>query len=155
MFPCLPRPRKRGTLHGWRPADVRLSRPALSWQNFWDICHCCHSILPPRFVNRRLFLYDKQQQHRREENLYSRSLFFGSRYNTPIGGGTLRRASVEQVPVIASAKQRRVSCSPSQNLFRLIGSRFGKARLQRAPLAEALRSPLKTSEQSRLTDLPF
>jgi hypothetical protein len=46
--------------------------------------------------------------------------------NTPIGAGTLRRASVKQVPRIASAKQRRVSCSPSQNLFRLIGSRFGK-----------------------------
>jgi hypothetical protein len=41
--------------------------------------------------------------------------------NTPIDAGTLRRASVEQVPRIASAKQGRVSCSPSQNLFRIIG----------------------------------
>jgi hypothetical protein len=35
--------------------------------------------------------------------------------NTPIGAGTL--ASVEQVPRIASAKQRRVSCSPSRNFL--------------------------------------
>ena len=41
--------------------------------------------------------------------------------NTPIGAGTLRGASVEPVPRIASAKQRRVSCSLSQNSFRLIG----------------------------------
>jgi hypothetical protein len=41
--------------------------------------------------------------------------------NTPIDAGTLRRASVEQVPRIGSAKQRRVSCSPGHNSFRLIG----------------------------------
>jgi len=41
--------------------------------------------------------------------------------NTPIGAPTLRRASVEPVPRVASAKQRGVSCSPSQNSLRLIG----------------------------------
>jgi hypothetical protein len=41
--------------------------------------------------------------------------------NTPIDAGTLRRASVESVPRIGIAKQRRVGCSPSQNSFRLIG----------------------------------
>jgi hypothetical protein len=42
-------------------------------------------------------------------------------FNTPIDAGTLRRVSVEPIPRIVSAKQCRVSCSPSQNLFRIIG----------------------------------
>jgi hypothetical protein len=46
--------------------------------------------------------------------------------NTPIGASTHRRASVKQLPPIASAMERRVSGSPSQKLFRLIGSWFGK-----------------------------
>ena len=41
--------------------------------------------------------------------------------NTPLDAGPLRRASDEQVSRIASAKQRRVSSSPTQNLFRPIG----------------------------------
>ena len=44
--------------------------------------------------------------------------------NTPIGAGGLKRASVKQVPRTASANQRRVSCSQSQKLFRLIRFRF-------------------------------
>jgi hypothetical protein len=46
--------------------------------------------------------------------------------NRPIGASTLRRASVKQLPPIASAMEPRGSGSPSQELFRLIGSWFGK-----------------------------
>ena len=46
--------------------------------------------------------------------------------NTPIGAGTLPRVEIKPVLPMASAMERRVNCSPSQNLFRLIGSRFGK-----------------------------
>jgi hypothetical protein len=37
--------------------------------------------------------------------------------NTPIGTSTLRRASVKQLPPIASAMERRVSGSPARNCF--------------------------------------
>jgi len=30
MFPCLPRPRKRGTLHGWRPPRPSGCRPCVA-----------------------------------------------------------------------------------------------------------------------------
>jgi hypothetical protein len=46
--------------------------------------------------------------------------------NTQIDAGTLRGASVKQLPPVASAMQRRVSGSPSQKLLRLIGSWFSK-----------------------------
>jgi hypothetical protein len=47
--------------------------------------------------------------------------------NTPIGAGTFRCPSVTQVPLVVSAKQRRLSCSPRPTIFRLISSWFGKA----------------------------
>jgi hypothetical protein len=78
---------------------------------------------------------------------YLREITFGpaespdnsANLNTPIGAGTL--ASVKPVPPMASAMERRVSCSPSQNLFRLVRSRFGNfAHNQGKDRREAVRS---------------
>ena len=49
-----------------------------------------------------------------------------AKLRTPIGTDTLPRTSVKQVPPIAPAMERRVSGSPSQKSFRLIGSWFRK-----------------------------
>ena len=46
--------------------------------------------------------------------------------NTPIGAGALPGASPTQTTPMALARKRRVSGSPSQNLLRLMGFRFGK-----------------------------
>ena len=61
--------------------------------------------------------------------------------DTSIGAGRPPRVTVEQVSPMASAMARRVSGGRSQNLFRLIGSRFGKfANNQSEDHREAVRS---------------
>ena len=65
------------------------------------------------------------QQHLREKTFGTAlSPANSANLNTPIGAGTL--ASVKRVPPMACAMQRHVSRPPRQNMFRLIGSRFGK-----------------------------
>jgi hypothetical protein len=61
--------------------------------------------------------------------------------DTPIGAGTPPLLSFKQVLPMASPMERRVSDSLSQNLIRLIGSRFGKfANNQGKHRREAVRS---------------
>ena len=61
--------------------------------------------------------------------------------DSSISAGRPPRVTVEQVSPMASAMARRVSGARSQNLLRLIGSRFGKfAHNQSEDRREAVRS---------------
>ena len=67
------------------------------------------------------------QQYLREKTFGpAQSADDSANLNTPIGASTLRRASVKQLPPMASAMECRVRGASSQKLFPLIGSWFGK-----------------------------
>jgi hypothetical protein len=81
------------------------------------------------------FQLQMAEQSLREKN-------FAQAKTEPIGISSPHRASVKQILQIESAREPRAGVSPSRNLFRVIGSRFGKVgsdkaeklpRNQRAP----------------------